>query len=198
MNAFKRIYQIVQKKVLNKVPKFKKDTPRARKYKDDQLEKSYVSLRQASETLNQAKKAKTKLLNRVFVTIISLPPNTSLRCIINEYLSLLPLYALRWRIENAFKALKSEFYIPCACTSSIHFLYLRTVAITLLNEYSYSRILQYRSKLRKKGLMWPEMTDEFHGQNYTIDPKIDAGLSCTEWKMAVFENQMKNWLQSVV
>ena len=61
--------------------------------------------------------------------MISIDPKQSLRSLRTPYLGLPQLYVLRWRIENAFKALKSDFYIPCASNSSIQVLYFRTVAI---------------------------------------------------------------------
>ena len=152
----------------------------------------------ATEALNRVKAAKTKLINRVFVSVISIAPHQSLRSVKTAYIALPPLYVLRWRIENAFKALKSDFYIPCASDSSIQVLYFRTVAITLLNEYSYSRVMHYQFTLRQKEVMWPEMVDDYNAQNFQVDAKIDAGLSRTEWKMTLFENEMKNWLQTAI
>ena len=197
-NLFKKEYERVQKKPLKKSPTFPKSGLKQRKYKNETLEQAYQDLRRANDALNQVKAAKTKLINRVFVSIISIPPQNSLRSIKAEYLALPQLYALRWRIENAFKALKSDFYIPCASDRSIQVLYFRTVAITLLNEYSYSRILHYRLTLRQKEIMWPEMVDDYNAQNFQVDAKIDSGLSRTEWKMTIFENEMKNWLQMAI
>ena len=42
------------------------------------------------------------------------------------------------------------------------------------------------------------MVDDYNAQNFQVNTKIDAGLSRTEWKMTLFENEMKNWLQTVI
>ena len=149
VKLFKKEYERVQKKTLKRNPTFPKGGPQQRKYKNEDLEQAYQALRKATETLNRVKAAKTKLINRVFVTIISIDPKKSLRSVRTSYLALPQLYVLRWRIENAFKALKSDFYIPCASNRSIQVLYFRTVAITLLNEYSYSRVLHYQYALHQ-------------------------------------------------
>ena len=195
---FKICYLKVQKKPLKKNPTFPKTGPPKRTYKDKALQAAYMALWNAFKSQTAALKAKTALINRVMVTVISIPPGQPLSFIADAYKTLNTLYTLRWRIENAFKALKYDFGIPSAGNGIIRLLYARTCSIILFNEYNYSRILNYRSKLRKNDLSWPEEEDEFHPHNFMIQPKIAAGLTRTEWKMAVFESEMKNWVQTVV
>ena len=106
---FRRVYKVVQGKALKSVPQFKNGIPTKRKYKDNPLQQAFEALRKSVASKARVTIQKTKLINRVFVTIFSYPPTMPLERVKELYPTLVHLYTLRWGIENAFKALKSDF-----------------------------------------------------------------------------------------
>jgi hypothetical protein len=195
--VFRHCYRIGQHKCLKRVPQFKKGVVKA-KYKNPLLSQAYLELGKAAIAYQRTMVQKTKLLNKVFVTVFSIPKNRPLTEISTLYRDLVSLYSLRWRIENAYKALKEDFFIPSATSSIINYVFHRVIAFSLWNEYQLARC---QEPVKISSVPWKkaEYSNDIYGRDmFSYDKNISSQFSRTRFKLTLFENQMKNWITTIV